>query len=433
MKRDRYCDGITRRDCLTIGAIGGSLGLSGFLNMSQAGVIRPHVPAKRAIFIFLAGGPSHIDTFDPKPNGPVDIRGEFKAINTNVPGMQICEHLPNMAKVADKFSIIRGVSHTLGAHALGQSYLRSGNRPTAATEFPTYGSVVDKKFGVTGTLPSHVAIPNSGSGAGYLGVQYNPLETNQTPKAGRPFRLRGFSVGGNMLKDINRRKKLLSSLDRKFDQLSSIDENISGWDYFTERAHRMITSREVREAFEVERESESIRSKFGDDDFSQSCLMATRLVQSGVRFVSVNFGGWDTHRDNFATLKDTKLPQLDLGLSGLLSSLDEKGLLESTAVWVTGEFGRTPKINSRSEPGGRDHYPRCMFSLMAGGGIPGGQVYGESDEKGAAPKNNLIKPDDVAATFYHQLGINHRDEFHTPAGRPVMIVRDGSVLKDFIG
>jgi uncharacterized protein (DUF1501 family) len=192
----------------------------------------------------------------------------------------------------------------------------------------------------------------------------------------------------------------------------------------------MITSRRAREAFDISKESPAFAEKYGDSSFGQSCLLATRLVEAGVGFVTLSTGGWDTHKDNFIRLKDNLLPPLDEGLAALFTGLAEKGLLESTVVYITGEFGRTPKINKRSPTGGRDHYPRCMFMLMAGGGIQGGRVLGESDDKATLPAAEGFSPDDVAASFYHGLGIDHQKEYHTDSGRPVMIVRNGTVIRD---
>jgi uncharacterized protein (DUF1501 family) len=200
-------------------------------------------------------------------------------------------------------------------------------------------------------------------------------------------------------------------------------------DEFSQRAHAMMRSDKTREAFDLGKESTGISDLFGTDPFSQSCLLATRLVGAGVRFVTVNLDGWDTHSDNFRALKTQKLPVLDAGLSGLFLALHEKGLLESTVVLVTGEFGRTPTINPRA---GRDHWPRAMCCLLAGGGIPGGRVIGESDSRGEGPKDTPISPDNVAATFYQTLGIDSRKEYHTPTGRPVMLVRDGTPIKDLL-
>ena len=228
---------------------------------------------------------------------------------------------------------------------------------------------------------------------------------------------------------MDRRNDLVKRYDTAFGSFAKEDKILSGMDEFSQKAYEMMRSNSTREAFDLTKESKSISGMFGDGGFSQSCLLATRLVESGVRLVSVQLGGWDTHRDNFARLKDTNLPNLDDGLAGLFRALAAKGLLETTSVFVTGEFGRTPKINQR---GGRDHYPRAMFCILAGGSMPGGQVIGESDPKGEGPKDRVITPDDVAATFYHTLGIDHTKEYHTPTGRPVMIVRDGKPIPELV-
>lgn len=431
MGRHRQCDGLTRRDAIRIGVIGSTgLTIGGFARMAEAGQINSRAQGKSAIFVELAGGPSHIDTFDLKPNGDAEIRGPFQAVKTNVSGIEFCEHLPKLAQCADKFAILRGVSHSLGAHALGQKFVFTGNRPTPSLEYPALGAVAAKELESERDIPSYVAIPRENAGPGHLGVKYAPLSTNNTPRAGQPFNVRGIQLGGGLtLEEIGKRQSLLRELDTKFEAIKQSDDLLSGLDKFSQEAFDMITSRRTRTAFDISKESSSYQKMFGEDEFSQSCLLATRLVESGVRFVTVTLGGWDTHQDNFTRLKDNLLPKLDAGLAGLFHGLQQKGLLESTSVYVTGEFGRTPKINSRSAEGGRDHYPRCMFMLMGGGGVRGGQVIGESDAKGAAPKHEGIKPEDVAASFYHSLGINHLKEYHTSIGRPVHIVRDGTVLK----
>ena len=219
------------------------------------------------------------------------------------------------------------------------------------------------------------------------------LETNSTPTPNTAFSVRGISLPeGIGVHEVNRRQQLLQKLDRRFADLQNSDQILEGLDQFSSQAHSMITSSRARQAFDISQEPESFAQQFGDESFGQSCLLALRLVESGVRLVSVQLGGWDTHQDNFSKLKNTNLPKLDVGLSGLLSGLDQRGLLESTAVFVTGEFGRTPKINQRSAEGGRDHYPRCMFMLMAGGGIRGGQVIGESDETASGPQTRSHHP-----------------------------------------
>ena len=431
MATHKYCDGVNRRDFLKVGALAGAgLTLPGYMAMAKDGQL-DGAKAKSAIFVRLSGGPSHMDTFDLKPNAPETHRGEFKEIKTNVPGMRFCEHLPGLAKVADKFSILRGVSHTLAAHKLGSLYLQTGNRPLPSLQYPAYGAVVSKELQNDPAIPPFVAIPKGGSNpTGFLGVENGPFELGTTPKAGQPVNVRGLT--GINVDDVNRRQDMLKKYDNAFGDFAEADGLLSGMDEFSQRAYEMMRSPKTRNAFDLSRESMAISTQFGEDDFSQSCLLASRLVESGVRFVTVTLGGWDTHRDNFNTLKNKNLPKLDAGLAGLYTALEAKGLLESTTVFVTGEFGRTPLVKTRNGTPGRDHYPRAMFCLLAGGGIQGGQVVGESDTKGEGPKDRLISPDDVAATFYHTLGIDHTKEFHTPSGRPVMIVRNGKPIQELL-
>lgn len=430
MQEHKTCDGMIRRDLLKVGALSlGGLTLPHYLALAGNGKIASG-RADRAIFIELPGGPSHLDTFDLKPNAPSEYRGAFNPIKTNVPGIEISEHLPRLSKVADKFCILRGVSHTLAAHRLGREYVNTGTKPIPALEYPSYGAVVSKERPVEPEIPNVVAVPRASQGPGFLGIRYAALETNSTPTPNTAFSVRGISLPEEIgVHEVNRRQQLLRKLDRRFADLQNSDQLLEGLDQFSSQAHSMITSSRARQAFDISQEPESFAQQFGDESFGQSCLLALRLVESGVRLVSVQLGGWDTHQDNFSKLKNTNLPKLDVGLSGLLSGLDQRGLLESTAVFVTGEFGRTPKINQRSAEGGRDHYPRCMFMLMAGGGIRGGQVIGESDETASGPKHEAITPDDVAASFYHNLGIDPSTEFNSSTGRPITLVRDGSIIQ----
>ncbi len=431
MAMHKTCDGVRRRDFLRLGIAGtAGLTLSSYLRQSAAGDLA-ETGAKSAIFVNLPGGPSHMDTFDLKPDAPSEYRGTFHPTKTNVSGVEFSEHLPKLAQCADKFAILRGVSHTLGAHRLGQEYVNTGNKPLASLEYPGYGPVVTKENWNTTDLPMQVAIPNSNQRAGYLGVKYAPLNTGSTPQKGQPFTVRGVALQqGLTLTEVEKRQGLLKDLDRTFESRKVENQLLDGLDQFGQQAHAMITSRRAREAFDISKESPAFAAKFGDSPFGQSCLLATRLVEAGVGFVTLSTGGWDTHKDNFSKLKDNLLPPLDEGLAALFTGLAEKGLLESTLVYVTGEFGRTPKINKRTAEGGRDHYPRCMFMLMAGGGVQGGRVLGESDDKATLPAAEGFSPDDVAASFYHGLGIDHTKEYHTDTGRPVMIVRNGTVIKD---
>lgn len=435
MLNRKQCNGLTRREAIRVGALGASgLTLGSYLQLAGAGEIREPGRATAAIFIELPGGPSHLDTFDLKPEAPSEIRGAFQPIPTNVPGIQISEHLPKLAAQADKFAILRGVTHTLGAHPLGQKFINTGNRPNAALEYPAFGSVVAKEMPTAAELPAYVSIPRASQGPGYLGVKYSSLATNETPRAGRPFNVRGITLGGGVtLKEIERRRQLLQDLDQLFDSIAQQDELLDGLDEFSRKAFRMLTSKRTRDAFDISQESAAFRELFAEDSFSQSCLLAVRLIESGVRFVTLTLPGWDTHQENFERLKTDLLPKLDAGLAGLFSGLATKGLLQSTVVMATGEFGRTPKINDRSPGGGRDHYPRCMCMLLGGGPIRTGQVVGASDSTAAAPASEGIAPEDVAATFYGALGIDHRKEYQSASGRPLMIVRDGKVIESLLG
>ena len=429
MKFHQTCDGMKRRDMLKAGALGfGGLTLGGYMQLANAGQL-DSTRATRAIFVELPGGPSHMDTFDLKPDAPDEFRGQFKPISTNVPGIQISEHLPKLASCMDKFAILRGVSHTLAAHRLGREYVNTGSKPIPALEYPSYSSVLAKEHPSEPDVPTNVAVPKASQGAGFLGIRYAALETKAQPTFGNPFSVRGISLpGGIGVDEVKRRQGLLKKLDRRFAELEQNDQLLEGLDQFGEQAYSMITSPRARQAFDISKEPESFARQFGEDSFGQSCMLALRLVESGVRFVTVQLGGWDTHQDNWTKLKNNNLPKLDAGLSGLLNGLEQRGLLESTAVFVTGEFGRTPKINTRTAEGGRDHYPRCMFMLMAGGAVRGGQVIGESDDTASGPRHEGISPDDVAASFYYNHGVDPTLEYDTSTGRPITLVRDGNVI-----
>lgn len=429
MRTSPYCDGIARRDFLRVGAAG-ALSLAGYLRLAGAGEARAR-KATSAIFLWLGGGPPHLDTFDLKPDAPAEIRGEFKPIATNVNGVEVCEHLPRLATCADKYTLIRGVSHTLAGHELGTEYLNTGSRPVPSLIYPGYGAVISKEVPGAPDLPHFVAVPSTPQKAGYLGVRHAPLQTNATPTAGQPFSVRGISLAdGLTVEQFEKRTHLLRNLDTTFQGLEKDSKLVDGLDQFAQQAHAMITSPKARKAFDVSQESPRIAREFGEQRFGMGCLLALRLIEAGTRFVTVSFSGWDTHANNFKQCRDSLLPQLDQGVSALLNALADKGLLETTTVCVTGEFGRTPKINDKA---GRDHWPRAMTVLMAGGGIRGGQVIGASDAKGMGPARDGFTPDQVAASLYHSLGIDHQKEYHTNTGRPVMIVREGSVIPELFG
>jgi hypothetical protein len=421
----RTCDGYKRRDFLKIGVLGTTgLTLPQYLRLAHADEVFP-ARGKAGIFINLGGGPTHIDTFDPKPNAAVEIRGELKPISTNVTGIEISELFPKLATCADKFAILRGVSHSLAAHEFGSMYMNTGNRPIQSLEYPGFGAVVSKEMPAVDDLPSFVAIPSSPQRPGFLGVQYAALATNGMPQPNKPFTVRGVSLRqGLTITDVERRRKLLQDLDTAFRGYEN-DGLIDGLDEFSQQAHSIITSDRSRTAFDVGKESPEIAARFGQHGFGLSCLLACRLVESGVRFVTVHYNGWDMHANIYQSLRKGKASELDDGLSAMFTTLAERGLLESTAVCTTGEFGRTPKINKN---GGRDHWPRAMCVLMAGGGIRGGQVIGASDPGGAGPDSTAISPEQVGASLYRALGIDHTKEYQTTTGRPVQLVRDGSII-----
>jgi hypothetical protein len=422
----RNCDGVTRRDFVKAGVLGTTgLTLAGYLRRLHANEVRP-ARARSALFVFLGGGPSHLDTFDLKPDAPAEYRGEFRPIETKVAGIRLCEQLPNLARCADKFTILHGVSHTLAGHELGTEYLNTGSRPVPSLIYPGYGAVVSRELPGDRDLPHFVAVPTTPQRAGYLGVRYAPLQTNDVPRPGVAFGVRGISLSSGLtVEQFERRQRLRDSLDTTLRGHESSSSLVEGLDRFSQQAYDMITSPRARRAFDVSQERPEIAAPFGQQRFGMSCLLAVRLIEAGVRFVTVSFGGWDTHANNFRSMRDNLLPQLDQGLSALFNTLAAKGLLDSTAVYVTGEFGRTPRINERA---GRDHWPRAFSVLMGGGGIRGGQVIGASDDRGMGPVGTPITPDQLAASFYHALGIDFSKEYHTSTGRPVTIVREGVVV-----
>ncbi|MDA7657279.1 DUF1501 domain-containing protein [Verrucomicrobia bacterium] len=419
-----------RREFLRVGALGGLLSLSSYERFCRLNA-EPQHSQRSAILVFLKGGPSHLDTFDLKPEAPSEYRGEFSPISTNVPGVQISEHLPKLAKRMDQLALIRGISHNLADHGLGTRYLATGNRPQPIIHYPEYGSVVSRQFPVRQDLPAFVSIHRSLEGPGYLGPEFGGLDTGEKPRANQSFNVRGVTLGNGLsLSQLDRREALVSDLDRYFGEFERQDPELAALDEFSQKAYRILSSARTREAFDLSKESPSIVDRFGPDETNQSLLLATRLVEAGVRFVTVIADGWDTHQNNFSELKRRLLPSLDQGLAAFMETMLDKGLLESTAVMVTGEFGRTPKINATA---GRDHWPRAMFALMAGGAANVGQVLGASDDKGVGPADGGYSPDDLAASFYQNIGIDPRMEFHARNGRPITLVRNGQVIPGLLG
>jgi hypothetical protein len=417
---------ITRRELLKVGALGAGLTLTQYLRL-HAG--QPSLTEKRsAIFVFMEGAPSHQDTFDLKPNAPVDVRGEFKPVQTNVTGVQICEHLPMLAQRAGKYAIIRGITHNVADHGLAKKYLLTGNKASQTVNYPEYGSVVSLEFPSAGDLPTYVSIDESFVGPGYLGSRYSPL-TADKPKHGVPYSVRGVSLeDGLTVEKYKSQKTLLDDLDIAFRGFEGLDDQVRGMDRFQEQAYDIISAPRTRRAFDLSQEKESETDRFGKHEFGQSLLLAARLIEAGVHFVTVRLRpaefDFDTHSDNFSRLQ-TLLPPFDRGLAALLDRLEERGLLPSTAIMAAGEFGRTPRIN---KDGGRDHWARAMCALMAGGEVRAGQVIGETDATAAEPATIGFSPDDLATSFFTNIGISAKSEFQSNAGRPITLVRDGTPI-----
>jgi hypothetical protein len=441
--RSKIRNSPSRRDFLRVGGLTAlGLGLADVFALRHALAAEGAAKAKSCILIWLDGGPSHLETFDLKPHAPAEARGPFQPTETNVAGIEICNLFERLAQQMDKAAIVRSVTSPLGEHNLGTHYMLTGYPPTPALEYPAVGSVVAHLDSTERTLPRNIAVPNFGvggkriSGNGYLPTQTRPFEVGGDPA--RPdFRVANLDLYPGITGDrIDRRRENLLALDR----LSREADAGAAPDHKPfEQAYRLITSPAAKAAFDLTQEKPATRSRYGPRTIGQSTLLARRLVEAGVPFVTVNYTGWDTHQNLYTSLKEGYtgavhpvglIPSLDLALSALLDDLTDRGLLDETLIVVMGEFGRTPKINTQ---GGRDHWPRVFSVLLAGGGVPGGQIIGSSDATGESPQDRPVTPADLAATIYTLLGIDPRATLTTSDGRPVQISRDGQPLPEIIG
>ena len=387
-------------------------------------------PAKSVIQIFLPGGMAAQESFDPKPYAPSQYRGPLGNIETKLTGVRFGEHFKNLAQVADKLTICRSMTHGEAAHERGTHNMFTGYKPSPALVFPSFGSVVSHEFGPRKSLPPYVCIPNQPNefaGSGYLSSAYGPFSLGSDP-SDKNFRVRDLSLPkGIDEKRFDRRRSILATVDDHFRKMESSD-SLDAMDTFYQRAYSLISSQAAREAFAIEQEPDKLRDEYGRNQPGQRMLLARRLVESGVRFVSLNVGGWD-HHDNIKGAFKNNAPTFDQALARLIRDLDERGLLDSTLVMVTTEFGRTPKINGN---GGRDHWPKVFSGLLAGGGTKAGSVYGSSDGLGAEPEENPLGVEDFATTIYDRLGIVADKELMAPGGRPVEIVDGGQVVNDLL-
>ncbi len=433
----RTCDGVSRRSFLKVGFLGlAGLTLADRLRQqAQAADAGRPTPDTAVILLWLGGGPSHIDMYDLKPNAPAEFRGEFRPVPTNVPGTQIGEHLPHQARLMDKMSVVRSVTHTNAGHGMGTHWMMTGYVPTIEINDnlnPAAGSVVARLRGANAPqLPAYVCLPNPppSANAAYLGVACNPFSPGANPSdAG--FQVRDLRLAPQVNLDrFRNRRELLGGLDnlrRDVDTQGAAE----GYDRFYRDAFDIVTGERARTAFDIHSEDARVRDRYGRDSWGQSTLLARRLVEAGVTFVTVNMGGWDTHNNNFQSLRQNNLPRYDRALAALVDDLHQRGLDRKVLVVTYGEFGRTPRVNTTA---GRDHWPGAMSVVFAGGGLRMGQIIGATDARAEYPTARAVGPQDVLATMYHVLGINYRHEFHDAAQRPIPVLNEGRPIQELIG
>jgi hypothetical protein len=431
------CEGnrLSRRSVLTIGAIGGlGLNLADFLAMRQARADAKQydfieAKAQSVIHIFLPGGMAHQESFDPKPYAPIEYRGECGTVKTNT-GEVFCDTLPNLAKVADKVAVVRSMTHGEAAHERGTHNMFTGYRPSPALIFPSMGSVVSHEYGPRNNLPPYVCIPNvpnEYATSGYLSSSFAPFSLGSDP-ANDGFRVQDLNMpSGVDDARFTRRRSALEAVNDYFLKKDKSD-NVQAMNTFYERAYSLVSSQQAREAFNIEAETPAMRDRYGRNQAGQRLLMARRLVGAGVRFVTLTYGGWDMHNNITQGMRGS-MPALDQGLHALITDLEEQGLLSSTLIMVSSEFGRTPKINQTA---GRDHWPKVFSVLLAGGGIKGGTIYGMSNSTASEPDADPVGPEDLATTVYHQLGIVADKELMAPGDRPIEIVDGGKLVKGLL-
>jgi uncharacterized protein (DUF1501 family) len=436
-----FCDGHSRRDVLRVGAtglFGMNFGLADLLAGDR--VKSPGTKDVSLIFVFLHGGLSTIDTFDLKPDAPTEFRGEFQSIATSLPGYRVCEHLPTVAQTMKHISVVRSFRHHNSDHGPADHYMLTGYFPQAGfnpnlnpnNQRPSHGSIIAKKLGPRGSVPPYVCLPkvHPSFGSAYLGAAAAPFGIDADPNApdfAVPDVMPPLTVPAARLGD---RRGLLDGLDR-FQKSAETPANkhAETVGVFQQKAFELMTSPEAKKAFDIAAEPAKLRQAYGRHSLGQCCLMARRLVEAGVRCVTIDHSNWDTHDNNFGVLKKTLLPQLDTAMAMLFRDLADRGLLDSTLVVFTGEFGRTPRINKNA---GRDHWGPAFSVIMGGGGIQGGRVIGQSDARAEKPATSPFGPEDLSATMYRLLGIDPKDEFKTPDGRPVAIVNGGRVIDELL-
>lgn len=430
----RNCEGVSRRSFLQVGALG-ALGLSlPTLLAAQKANANSSKEEISCILVFTKGGTSHHDTFDPKPEAPVSVRGEFGTISTMLPGVAFSEHLPHLASSNHRFALMRSWNPRNGSHGLAEQYTMSGRKFNPALPYPTFGSVMSYHHGFKSAMPPFVQLgtnidPRFGGGtSGILGLEHNPYVLDGNP-GDKNFKVKDIKPPkGVDFARIERRKGVLAKIDALQRQIDLQPDAYDSLDENYQTALNMITAPETQKAFRMEEESPELRERYGEARFGQRCLLARRLIESGVRFVTVTDGAWDNHTNIFKPYKESLLPRVDLGFSALLEDLEDRGMLETTlVVWLT-DFGRTPNVNSAS---GRDHWASAGNIIMAGAGVPAGTVLGATDAEGTRPVRNQYFTEDIASTIYAKLGIPHDLMAHSSDGRPIRLV-EGNLIKEWM-
>ena len=421
----------SRRGFFHVGLLGGlGLTLPQFLQAQQKHYATRKGIAQSVIQIFLPGGLAHQESWDPKPDAPSDYRGPFATIDTALNGVRFSEYMKKTAGIADELTIIRSMSHGEAAHERGTHNMFTGYRPSPAVQYPSMGSVIAHELGGKNDLPPYVCIPtvpNEFANSGYLSSAFGPFAIGSDP-SDKNFQVRDLNLPAAVdHQRFERRKSLLETVDSHFRSLEQSDA-LDSMDSFYQDAYRLLSSQAAREAFNLKAEPEKVRKRYGQHKPGQRMLLARRLVEAGVRFVSLTAGSWDHHQDIHKGVRK-ELPPVDQAIAALISDLKERGLLDSTLVLISSEFGRTPKINPN---GGRDHWPRVFSLAMAGGGVKSGLVYGSSDGLGGEPDENPVGVEDLAKTVYNQLGITGDKELMGPGERPLEIVDGGQVIDEVL-
>ncbi len=428
-----------RRDFLTVGALG-ALGLSlgdlfrlqhAMADDAPGGAAKVSTPkAQGVLHIFLPGGMAHQESFDPKPLAPLEYRGSFGAVKTSLPGVHFCETIPKIAGVADKLTVVRSMSHGEAAHERGTHNMFTGYKPSPSIVYPSMGSIVSHELGTRNNLPPYVCVPNQPdpfAGTGYLSSAYGPFNLGSDP-AGGGFKVRDLALPDGVDEErFARRRSMLDAVNEHFAAKENADA-LDAVDTFYQRAYQLLSSPEAREAFNIDAEPDAVRDAYGRNQAGQRMLLARRLLAAGVRLVSMTYGGWDFHVDIVSGTRRLT-PDLDHALAALINDLDQTGLLETTLVVLSTEFGRTPRINSDA---GRDHWPRVFSIMLAGGGIGRGQVFGASSATAADVESDPLSPEDLFATMYHLMGVDFEKKLLAPGDRPIDIVSGGKVRRELL-